>query len=106
LGVTVKRLWIVPALAAAAIAWALLDGRSGLRAWAHLRSEFVSASARIASLQQENASLRSEIESLRDDPVAIEAAIRHDLELARPGEIVVELAAPPSRNDGATPRIP
>jgi cell division protein FtsB len=106
LGVTVKRLWIVPALAAVAIAWALLDGRSGIRAWTHLRSELSAASARMDELRRENASLHHEVESLRDDPVALEAAIRQDLHLARPGEIVVELPPSASREGGATPRIP
>jgi cell division protein FtsB len=102
----VKRFLIVPAVAAGAIVWALLDQQSGIRAWLRLRAELASASERIATLKDENAALRSRVESLRDDPVALEAAIREELELAKPGEIVVKLPRETSPRDDANPRIP
>jgi cell division protein FtsB len=102
----VKRFLIVPALVAAALVWALLDQESGIRAWLRLRAELAEASARIAGLEAENAALRAQVESLRDDPVALEAAIRDELELARPREIIVKLPRGTSDRDDAKPRIP
>lgn len=101
-----KRFLIVPALLALAILWALVDERAGIRAWLHLRSEVGQASARIDELRRDNAELRAEVEALRDDPVAIERAIRDELELARPGETVVKWPRATSRDDDATPRFP
>jgi hypothetical protein len=93
-----KARWLVPAAIAAAALWALADPDTGLRAWQRMRAELASASAHIEKLRSENEALRREADALRDDPVAIEGAIRQGLELARPGELVVKLppAKPPT----------
>ena len=78
----------------------MLDGEAGLGTWLRLRGDLRAAEARIETLRDEIAVLEDETEALRSDPFAIEAAIREDLHLARPGETVVRLLGEPS------PRIP
>jgi len=68
---------------------AVVDRKAGLPAWHRLRAELASSQARIDALVDETEALRVEIRALQDDPFALERAIREDLELARPGEIVV-----------------
>jgi len=68
---------------------ALLDRDSGLPSWLALRSELAEFRQRIDGLERESQTLAAEIEALESDPFAIERAIREDLELARPGEVVV-----------------
>lgn len=86
-----KAAWIVPGLALLALAVAALDEESGLARWQHLRAELDQAESRIAALNAEVDSLRSEAERLESEPFAIERAIREELELARPGQQVVRL---------------
>ena len=78
----------------------MLDGEAGFRTWLRLRGDLRAAEARIATLRDEIAALEEETEALRNDPFAIESAIREDLQLARPGEAVVRLIG------DTTPRIP
>jgi cell division protein FtsB len=66
------------------------------------RADLENSDGRIAELETENARLRQEIESLQNDPFAIERAIREDLEYARVGETVIRLPDEPDSN----PRIP
>jgi cell division protein FtsB len=68
-----------------------LDQDSGLRAWLRYREGLATAHARIAVLRGEVKSLEEEARRLRDDPIAQERAIREDLGLALPGDVVVEL---------------
>jgi len=79
----------VSALVALAAGGAVLDQESGLGTWLHLRSELERADERLARLQEEIASVERQISALETDPFAVERAIREDLELARPGELVV-----------------
>lgn len=86
---------------AALLGWALADGASGIRPWLRLRDDLHAAQVRIASLEDRNAALRDQVEDLKSDPFALERAIREDLELAKPGEVVVlfdsdEASAPAS----------
>jgi cell division protein FtsB len=74
---------------AALLGWALADGESGIRPWLQLRGDLRAAQVRIASLEDRNAALRRQVEDMKSDPVALERAIREDLELAKPGEVVV-----------------
>ena len=73
---------------------AAADAESGVSAWMELRSELIDARGRIDQLQIDNASIHQQVSNLREDPFAIECAIREDLELARPGETVVRFAQP------------
>jgi cell division protein FtsB len=88
----------VPIVLGLGLVLALADGRAGLGAWWTLRSDVSSARERVAALQTEIEELRGHQEALDSDPFAIEQAIRRDLELARPGEVVVwvQLAPDPS----------
>jgi cell division protein FtsB len=98
----VKRFLLVPACLAAAIVYALLDADSGVREWLRLRSTLAASTTRIEGLRRGVEALRSEGEALRNDPFATERAIREELELAKPGEIVVRLPS----SGGGTPRFP
>ena len=77
---------------AAVFALAVGGQQSGLPAWFALRSELAAARARIGALSERTAALRIEIDALEQHEFALERAIREDLELARPGEIVVRFA--------------
>ena len=72
---------------------AMLDDESGLRIWRELRHDLGVATARVASLRDENEALRREIETLESDPAAVDRAIREELDLALPGEIFVHFGA-------------
>ncbi|HVP29027.1 MAG TPA: septum formation initiator family protein [Myxococcota bacterium] len=100
-----RRLLLVPLVLCAVLLWAFLDEKTGIRSWLSLRSELARSEARIAVRRQEVEALRAEAEALRNDPLAIEGAIREDLGLAKPGEIVIKF--PKKRDDrGETPRLP
>ncbi len=68
---------------------ALLDGESGVAIWRQLRGSLATATERVGALERENEALRREIEALEADPSARGRAIREELDLALPGEIVV-----------------
>jgi cell division protein FtsB len=84
---------------------ALLDRESGIRIWLELREDLSGSAVRVEQLARENDALRREIELLETDPAALERAIREELDLARPGEIVVrfEKAASAESSDAAAP---
>jgi cell division protein FtsB len=85
--------WIPLALALAlAFGWRLADSRAGARAWWSLRVDRDAAQERIRALRAEAERLRAEARALRDEQgFALERAIREDLELARPGEVVLRV---------------
>ncbi len=72
-----------------ALAVALLDPEIGVRRWWRLERDLGEATARIEALRAGVAALAAERDALRADDFAIERAIREDLGLARPGEILV-----------------
>jgi cell division protein FtsB len=80
---------IATTVAAGLLAAGLLDRDTGVGRWLDLRRDASSAEARISDTRARIAAHEAEAAGLRDDPVAIEAAIREDLGLARPGEWVV-----------------
>ena len=57
--------------------------------WLRLRSDLADSSERVAALKRSAEALQIQIEALESQPFALEKAIREDLELARPGEVVV-----------------
>jgi len=75
-------------LGAVALA-AATDGSAGIPVWLHLRDDLSRARARVEVLEAETAALRGEIDALKNDSFALEQAIREDLVLALPGEVVV-----------------
>lgn len=94
-----RRRWIAAGIVAAALAAALLDPDAGLRSWWRLRTELESTRERVDGLRREVRALRSEARALRSDPFALEAAIREDLGLARPGETVLLLEGADAPSD-------
>jgi cell division protein FtsB len=68
---------------------AMLDRDSGVGIWLELRDDLAGASARVDVLVAQNDSLQREIELLEADPTAIDRAIREEMDLALPGEVVV-----------------
>jgi len=76
---------------AAAWIFAWLDPETGIRSWISLREDLAAAHGRISSLEQGIETLETEAGSLEEAPLAIEAAIREDLGLARSGDTVVIL---------------
>jgi len=85
----VRALLLVPTALVAVMLLSFVDQKSGLLTWFEFRSELAESQQRIATLEAETEALRAEIGALETDPFALERAIREDLELARPGEIVV-----------------
>jgi cell division protein FtsB len=73
---------------------ALLDPETGVGIWQELREDLAEANARVDQLVRENDALRGEIEMTRVDPAAVDRAIREELDLALPGEVVVRFLAP------------
>jgi len=85
---------LVLGLAVGAVLLAVLDGHSGLGTWLRLRTELETSQARIHQLEAETSDLQAQIGDLRAHPWAIEKAIREDLDLARPGEVLVRFTQP------------
>lgn len=85
-------------IAALAIS-ALLDADSGLSIWLDLRRELETSDARVERLVRENDALRGEIAILEREPEALDRAIREELDLVLPGEVVVRFE--PVRPGGA-----
>jgi cell division protein FtsB len=87
------------ALAASAVGVAVADSEAGVRTWWKLRRDLAVAQARVAELERRIETREGEATALRTDRLVVEHAIRADLGLARPGEIVV-------RGLDGTPRNP
>jgi cell division protein FtsB len=92
-----KRIALALGIVLLAAVWALLDPAAGVRTWWELRSQLREAEARAAKAGAELAALEDEAQRLDADPLAVEAAIRADLGLARPGETIVRAVPPPAR---------
>ena len=84
-----REIAIALAIVASAVAIAVVDDETGIRAWRKTRSDLANARARVAELEARVETREGEAEALRSDPLALERAIREDLGLARPGETVV-----------------
>ena len=72
---------------------ALLDGDSGVAIWLELTEDLAGANVRVEQLILENDSLQAEIELALADPTAVDRAIREELDLALPGEVVIRFLA-------------
>ena len=97
-----RAFWLIPALFILVLVLAGTDRESGLFKWFELRDELDESKKRISRLQHEVDDLRSEVEALESDPLAMERAIREVLKLARPGETVVRFV---DQGDGPTARL-
>ena len=61
----------------------------------------LTSAARVAQLSQENEEMRNEILMLESEPSALDRAIREELDMVLPGEIVVRFTR--SKSSGAQP---
>lgn len=92
-----KALRIAPIVFLGAIAVAAVSRDSGIPAWLRLDADQREAERRIAATSRSLAELESRAAALRDSEFELERAIRNDLRLARPGEVVVIV---PSEDSG------
>ena len=60
------------------------------------RREVRQLESEVRRLAEENQRLDREVNRLRNDPAAIERVAREEMKLARPGEVIYTLPAPPS----------
>jgi cell division protein FtsB len=88
-GGVVKAFVLAPLLASVVLLAASFDGESGLPAWFALRADLAGCDERLEELNSEIEVLRAQVVALGSDPFALERAIREDLGLALPGEVVV-----------------
>lgn len=58
----------------------------------------------IQQVNQENRALAEQVKALKSDPRVIERIAREEMGLARPGEIIFKLPAPPAAPKQETPR--
>ena len=68
---------------------AMLDSDTGLPIWLELRRDLAVSNTRVEQLVRENEALRGEIAILESEPAALDRAIREELDLVLPGEVVV-----------------
>jgi len=66
-------------------------GQNGMISYMHKREESRRLQQQIIDLQEENARVSKEIESLKTDPRTIEREAREQLRYAKPGEIIYTL---------------
>jgi cell division protein FtsB len=90
----VRGILLIPAVLGMAVVYAALDRDQGIGRWRELRGDLREVRAHILELERENQALQERTDRLREEPFALESAIREDLELVRPGELLVRL---PSR---------
>lgn len=81
-------IWSVTAVAL--LAATALDPK-GIRRALKLRTEVAELRERNAQAHREHDRLARQVHALRDNPEAIERAVRHELGFIRPGELVLEL---------------
>jgi cell division protein FtsB len=92
----VKALALGTFVIAAIAVSAMLDPDSGLEIWLELRRDLAVSDVRVERLMRENEALRGEIATLESEPDALDRAIREELDLALPGEIVVRFEPSPA----------
>ena len=78
-------------LTLACVLWLAQDREGGILALLDVSSDVDRLHAEVADLGARRDLLRDEIEGLRNDARYIERHAREDLEMARPGEIVIRL---------------
>jgi len=86
-------LWAAVGVALVLAASSLADSGGFRRTW-RLQQDVKALQARTDRLQAENVRLRREVSSLKEDPQAIERAVREELGHVRPGELILTLESP------------
>jgi cell division protein FtsB len=82
-------------IAALVLAGFSLVGEGGLRRYWKLQREVRTYEVSIAQLIEQNARLRREVQGLKEDPLAIERAVREELGFVRPQEVIITLEGSP-----------
>lgn len=75
---------------------ALLDAERGISIWQELRQTLAVSEARVSDLEEQNDALRREIALLEAEPTALDRAIREELGLVLPGEVVIYFTGAPA----------
>ena len=78
----------------------VVNAIAGERGYLELRrseQRYAEAQAALAARRAENAALQSDIQRMRSEPGAVEAAVREELGYSRPGELVFTVREPRPR---------
>ncbi|MBW2713944.1 MAG: septum formation initiator family protein [Deltaproteobacteria bacterium] len=86
-----RRFLLVPGILFLFAAYALLNRAGSIRTWIELQSDLDVGEARIQLLETQNELMRTEIQEFEADDFAVERVLREELELAKPGEVLVVL---------------
>ncbi len=89
-----RRFLLVPTIFILFLVYAMVNRAGSIRTWFDLHRDLETGAARIGQLQEENQDLREAIVAFEGDSIAVERVLREELELARPGEVVVKLPEP------------
>lgn len=84
----------VAAVLAGVLSLASAADARGFRRYLKLRDDVATLQERNRVLASQNEGLRREIQALREDPAALERAVREELGYVKPGEIVIHLESP------------
>ena len=93
---------VIPALLGLALLRVAFDGEAGIQPWLHLRGELQDAHTRIEALRAQVEGLEREAALLDVRGFELEAAVREELELVRPGQTLLRL----NGNGVSSARIP
>jgi cell division protein FtsB len=85
-----KMIWAAVAVSLVLAVSSLADPGGFRRTW-RLQDDVRALQARTERLGSENARLRREVTALKEDPQAIERAVREELGHVRPGELIITL---------------
>ncbi len=89
-----QKLLMVSGVLAGVLSLASAADARGFRRYLKLRDDVEALQQRNQSLAAQNEALRREIQALRDDPAALERAVREELGYVKPGELVFHLESP------------
>lgn len=89
-----QKLLAMATVVAVALSLVSVADAKGFRRYLKLRDDVESLNERNAGLAAQNEALRREIQALREDPAALERAVREELGYVKPGEIVFHLESP------------
>ncbi|XXF81345.1 septum formation initiator family protein [Myxococcaceae bacterium GXIMD 01537] len=89
-----QKFLVVAAVLAGALTFASVADARGFRRYLKLREDVEALNQRNQSVAAQNEALLREIQALREDPAALERAVREELGYVKPGELVFHLESP------------